>query len=66
MAKPKIRKNNVRAAIPIQIRESEQACERKNDTTINKGKDEYYLASMFPNNDVMHRIYSIIKSLEES
>ena len=29
-------------------------------------KDEYYLASMFPNDDVMHRVYSIIRTLEQA
>lgn len=32
---------------------------------IREEKDEYYLSSMFPNDDVMHRVYSIIKDTEE-
>ena len=66
MGKPKIRNNNERVAISVQIRDPKKTCVRKNDTAINKGKDEYYLASMFPDDDVMHRIYSIIRNLEES
>lgn len=28
--------------------------------------DEYYLASMFPNEDIMHRVYSIIRNLQHT
>lgn len=30
-----------------------------------RDKDEYFLASMFPSDDVMHRVYSIMRELEK-
>ena len=59
------RKDNGEVTLPTHISKLVKITGERNDTAINAVKDDYYLASMFPNNDVMHRVYSIIKNLEE-
>lgn len=44
--------------------ETTTACINKLTKNIRHQADEYYLASMFPNEDVMHRVYSIIRDLQ--
>lgn len=60
------RKDNDEVALPAHISKLVKITGKRNDTAINVGKDEYYLASMFPNDDVMHRVYSIIRNLKET
>lgn len=60
------RKDNEEVALSAHISKLVKITGKRNDTAINDRKDEYYLASMFPNDDVMHRVYSIIRNLEET
>lgn len=59
MAKLKIkkstiaRKDNEEAALPAHVSKLVKITGKRNNTAINDRKDEYYLASMFPNDDVM-------------
>ena len=72
MAKLKIekstiaRKDNEDVALPAHISKLVKITGKRNDTAMNDRRDEYYLASMLPNDDVMHRVYSIIRNLEET
>lgn len=59
-------KDNDGIATPEHISKLVNKTDKKNKAVINPRKDEYYLASMFPNDDVMHRVYSIIRKLEEA
>lgn len=61
-----VRKDNEDVALPAHISKLVKIADKRNDADINDREDEYYLASMFPNDDVMHRVYSIIRNLEET
>lgn len=58
------RKDDNEVASPEHISKIVKITGKRKNTAINSRKDEYYLASMFPNDDVMHKVYSIIRNIK--
>lgn len=62
---PTKQKINKYTSIPSLEKEYPGISYRESRRIRDEERDEYYLSSMFPNDDVMNRVYSIIKDTED-